>query len=392
MEDTSDIYNYIEDNHRFMEVNITATHPTNDIVRGHVLPPELVSGLQIYLTIASVFGSIGNIMMLIAIARTKQLQTSPNILFLNLAIADFLVCIIAMPAAIVGLRYDIPESYCQLIGFVAVVMGNMSIISLFMIALNRYVLICRPRETYYRLYSKRNIMLSFILAWTLDVAIFSLPLFRERGYGRSDYFGGMCSLKDDQLGVNYYFIFITGDLLLFCPACIMCLVFYCRIYLKFKRSENRLHMHTTMITTQSVNGTLLHQLTIDDELETQNIATSCLPLTLPDNRRITIHSHNDLANATSNNLSRTLSNESYHPSHKQKHIQVLKNVSALWMILCLSWLPMVMLHRIDYMKQCPPGLPPSLYSLAITNSAYNFILYGIYNQQFRNAFKKMFKM
>ncbi len=390
MANMTDTYHYIANIHSFMEVNITLTHPTNDSVRGHVIPPELATGLQIYLTIASIFGSIGNLMILIATARTKQLQTSPNIFFVNLAVADFMVCIIAMPAGAVTLTYDIPEEPCKLIGFVAVVMGNMSIISLFMIALNRYVLICRPRETYYRLYSKKNIMLSFLLVWTLDFAIFALPLFRGRGYGRSDYFGGMCSLKDDQLGINYYFIFITGDLLLFYPTSVMCLVFYVRIYLKFKRSEDKLQMYAAMLPVPSLNSALLDQLNIEDEPETRDTRISCSPLTLQYARQNTMQGHVNLAHETDDCVTHVLSNESYHPSHKQKHIHVLKNVSALWLVFSLTWLPMVMLHRLDSMKQSPPGLSASLYILAITNSAFNFVLYGMYNRNFRNVFKKMF--
>ncbi len=389
MENRTDKYNYITDRQSYIEVNITVTHPTNDSVRGHNIPPDLVTGLQIYLIIASIFGSIGNLMIIIAIARTKLLQASPNIFFVNLAIADFFVCLIAMPAGAVGIEYDIPEAYCKLIGYVAVVMGNMSIISLFIIALNRYVLICRPRDTYYKLYSKRNIILSFVLVWALDFAIFALPLFGVGSYGRSDYFGGMCSLKDDQLGVNYYFIFITGDLLLFCPACIMCLVFYCRIYLKFKASEKRLKAHETLVPCLSLNSAGDHPRNIEEIPEDQDTTMPCLPTPLPDNERISLHEHNTLAHVTDGNVNHTLSNESYHPSHKEKHIHVLKNVSALWLVFSLTWLPMVMLHRLDYMKQSPPGLPASLYILAITNSAFNFILYGMYNRYFRNVFKQM---
>ncbi len=54
----------------------------------------------LFLTISSVFGVLGNLLVCVSISLDKQLQTSTNWFLFSLAIADCLVSLIVLPLAI----------------------------------------------------------------------------------------------------------------------------------------------------------------------------------------------------------------------------------------------------------------------------------------------------
>lgn len=54
------------------------------------------------LTLASVVGTFGNVMILIVVSKTKELRQTQSIFIVNLAISDLYVTLIADPMSIVG--------------------------------------------------------------------------------------------------------------------------------------------------------------------------------------------------------------------------------------------------------------------------------------------------
>ncbi len=73
--------------------NFTYTLLSNDT--NHLNWPIL------FLSISAVFGTLGNLLVCVAIALDKQLQTSTNWFLFSLAIADCLVSLIVLPLSII---------------------------------------------------------------------------------------------------------------------------------------------------------------------------------------------------------------------------------------------------------------------------------------------------
>ena len=146
---------------------------------------------KVYFGITSIFGTIGNIITIVAVITTKELQTIPNYYVTSLAFADLGVCFILMPISIVTYTYAIPHWLCQIIGYFNLLSTFVSIIHLGLIAVNRYILICQSKDVYNRIYSTRNVCISIVGSWIFVFLIYSLPFFGFGSYGYNP-FHGVC--------------------------------------------------------------------------------------------------------------------------------------------------------------------------------------------------------
>lgn len=64
--------------------------------------PGFAISCIVILTLASVVGTFGNVMILIVVSKTKELRQTQSIFIVNLAISDLYVTLIADPMSIVG--------------------------------------------------------------------------------------------------------------------------------------------------------------------------------------------------------------------------------------------------------------------------------------------------
>ncbi len=121
----------------------------------------------------SCLGIIGNILVVGAVIAKKQLQVILNVFIVNLAFADFLVCSILNPFAVVGV-FDGVNFFrhfpvlCEILGTLTVVSFVNSLWSLSFVALNRYVYICH-RYYYSKIFTRCSIpgMIAFIWIFAL---------------------------------------------------------------------------------------------------------------------------------------------------------------------------------------------------------------------------------
>jgi 5-hydroxytryptamine receptor 2 len=74
------------------------TNLTNNI---HSTDPNRLNWPILILSISAVFGTLGNLLVCVAISLDKQLQTSTNWFLFSLAIADCLVSLIVLPLSII---------------------------------------------------------------------------------------------------------------------------------------------------------------------------------------------------------------------------------------------------------------------------------------------------
>ncbi|XP_038057193.1 orexin receptor type 2-like isoform X2 [Patiria miniata] len=112
---------------------------------------------------------IGNTLVCIAVLRNEHMRTVTNYYIVNLAVADILVSLVCLPITVV---VDISESWffgdvmCSVIPYIQNTSVCVSIFTLTMIAVDRYLAICRPLK--FQISSKRTVI-TVIVIWVLSL-------------------------------------------------------------------------------------------------------------------------------------------------------------------------------------------------------------------------------
>lgn len=111
------------------------------------VPPGLVALLSVLYGIISVITVIGNALVVIVIMRNRHMQTVTNFFIGNLSVADVALGILSIPfqfqAALLQ-RWDLPHFLCPAAPFVKQLSVNVSIITLTLIAVDRYFAVVHP--------------------------------------------------------------------------------------------------------------------------------------------------------------------------------------------------------------------------------------------------------
>lgn len=123
----------------------------------------------------TIIGTVGNLMTVLAFASDPRLRTRFNVLIVNLAAADLLYCTILQPISVdsyLHLRWRSGEPWCRAFGLLLFLSNSVSIITLCLLALGRYLLVAK-RALFDRVFSKHGIVLLLISAWALGLASFA---------------------------------------------------------------------------------------------------------------------------------------------------------------------------------------------------------------------------
>ncbi|XP_072180607.1 rhodopsin, GQ-coupled-like [Diadema setosum] len=133
-------------------------------------------------------GVTGNVVLLLASALSRNLQTKTSHLIVNLSVSDLLVCAV-QPFQVVSMlarnSRTLPEVLCQLTAALDIISTGSSVATIMLIALNRCVLIIKPRHTYNRVFSSRNLVVMVTMSWLYPTVVLVLPLLI--GHGRIGY-------------------------------------------------------------------------------------------------------------------------------------------------------------------------------------------------------------
>ncbi|XP_035028241.1 melanopsin-A isoform X1 [Hippoglossus stenolepis] len=123
-------------------------------------------------------GMVGNFLVIYAFSRSRSLRTPANMFIINLAITDLLMCITQTPiffTTSMHKRWIFGEKGCELYAFCGALFGICSMITLTVIAIDRYFVITRPL-TSIGVLSRKRALLVLMAAWLYSLG-WSLPPF-----------------------------------------------------------------------------------------------------------------------------------------------------------------------------------------------------------------------
>ncbi|XP_066519125.1 opsin 4b [Hoplias malabaricus] len=128
--------------------------------------------------VIGITGMVGNFLVMYAFCKSRSLRTPSNMFIINLAITDFLMCVTQTPIFFITSmhkRWIFGEKGCELYAFCGALFGMCSMITLLVIALDRYFVITRPLASIGKM-SHRRALLILVVAW-LYTLFWSLPPF-----------------------------------------------------------------------------------------------------------------------------------------------------------------------------------------------------------------------
>ncbi|XP_055068926.2 G-protein coupled receptor 84 [Misgurnus anguillicaudatus] len=124
----------------------------------------------------TIVGTIGNILTVLAFATDTNLRTRFNVLIVNLAFADILYCTMLQPVSVdsyLHLQWRGGALWCQMFGLLLFLSNSVSIITLCLIAMSRYLVVAHRTTRCARLLlSKRGVAALVVSSWALGLASF----------------------------------------------------------------------------------------------------------------------------------------------------------------------------------------------------------------------------
>uniref|UniRef100_A0A914HED7 G-protein coupled receptors family 1 profile domain-containing protein n=1 Tax=Globodera rostochiensis TaxID=31243 RepID=A0A914HED7_GLORO len=123
-----------------------------------------------------VFGTVGNILTILAVLRNKQMRTVRNFFIVNLALSDFFVCTVTAPTTLYTVLYvfwPFGTTLCKIAGSLQGFNIFLSTFSITAIALDRYVLVIFPTK---RQRQQRLSLVFFSMIWLASILL-AAPLF-----------------------------------------------------------------------------------------------------------------------------------------------------------------------------------------------------------------------
>ncbi|XP_039449563.1 RYamide receptor [Culex pipiens pallens] len=155
--------------------NYTLNISDAEIINSHDVLYDVPVGLVVLLSVfygtISVLAVIGNSLVIWIVLTTKQMQTITNMFIANLALADVIIAMFAIPfqfQAAVLQRWNLPDFMCPFCPFVQLLSVNVSVFTLTAIAVDRHRAIINPL----RARTSKNISKFVISAiWTLSFSL-----------------------------------------------------------------------------------------------------------------------------------------------------------------------------------------------------------------------------
>ncbi|XP_048368875.1 alpha-1A adrenergic receptor [Sphaerodactylus townsendi] len=212
-----------------------------------------------------IFGVLGNILVILAVACHRHLQSVTHYCIINLAVADLLLTSTVLPFSAIFeiLGYWVfGRIFCNIWAAVDVLCCTASIMSLCVISIDRYIGVSYPLR-YPTIVTEKRGLLALLCVWALSLVISIGPLFGWKQPAPDD--EKICQINTDP---GYVLFSALGSFYL--PLVII-LVMYCRVYVVARRESKGLSCGLKTEKSHSEEVTLrIHRKNTTDPRSTPN--------------------------------------------------------------------------------------------------------------------------
>lgn len=340
--------------------------------------------LAALLLVISIVSFLGNLLVILAVALSRRLQTTTNVFVINLAAADIAITVlmwfhIATLLTFHGMPFS--ELLCMAVAALSLICLGTSAISLTMIAINRYFLITHKPSSYIWIYKPLNIVFMVIFSWMYPVLI--IVIGTQTGLGNIGYSHKYKVCTQDTSHENADYLSILGALSVLSPAVILIIACYAKIY-HHVTSHNR-------------------QLYRSRSIDCMSDITCTTGAVSPDQRRLSrsLHqvgdpiSHNESSansndydnhNGGVNGLATVLSLEKKRAKKVRKQqVEITKN---LFLVICAFLLCVLPATIGGLIPSSDPAIP-WITLILVFNSCINPFIYASRHPNFKTVFKSI---
>ncbi|CAG5117222.1 unnamed protein product [Candidula unifasciata] len=273
-------------------------------------------------------GTIGNVLVILAIIQTKKLQTVSNLFVANLSTCDLMFVTIVLPVNMYTYLcngWHLPMILCKFVGFLCYTLTGTTIITITLIAWNRYKLVVDVSR-YKQLFRPRNMAVMLAASWVIPVLCLQPAVLEKWGH-----FGYIPMLSSCNLGLDNSSQSFKIFLLIVRAAipCGLIIYFYSSIYVTTRESHQRLYC-----------------------------------------------------------ISRSGSNVMKQLNHKRE-MRLTRMMIAIFVVFVLSYFPCTISSVIDWSKVLSKTIHMFCQTSIFLGSAVNPLLYGFMNEQFRKAYYRI---
>lgn len=340
-------------------------------------------------------GIFGNGLVIISVFLSRRLRNVTNVFVVNLAFADFLVCLFS-PATIIALvspeKWPFrSEFFCSAASMVVYVTIGVSLYNLASIAINRYILITRPVETYQFIFGRKYVVITWIvLLWLVPGFLVILPVvlgisklgYNSKYHSCSDAEVDVKSENHNELEKLYDAVLLFG---LFPIPTIVLIVSYWKIYKHVLRHSKRLEASKdeseALSMTNESKGTTR---TTDD---TGNLSESNSYASLPRSNGIEETESKEGAEAkVPKKKKKTKRKKTVKSNLSRRQVEITKNLFYVLCAFLVCITPYLILLVFDDDGPLAPVAPYAACCLMI-NNCINWIIYATKHPHFKVVFR-----
>ncbi|XP_029135704.1 G-protein coupled receptor 84-like [Labrus bergylta] len=350
----------------------------------------------------TIIGTLGNLMTILAFTLDPRLRTRFNALIINLAVADLLYCTILQPMSVdsyLHLRWRSGQLWCSIFGLLLFLSNSVSIITLCLVALSRYLLVAK-RAMFDRIFSNHGLILLLMSVWALGLASFG-PLWHVYVFVPQ-----VCTCSFHRTRGRPYTTILLFVYFFVGLGCVG--VFYLLIYRHVMIASQALVRYRFSRRSSRRKAAPSSQGTDDSDVETGIVNTSSCELS---NQEEQTQNKDDNVNKSSSKapVSSAAKRSSSHivPATKTLTTQASSYNSAssgddrefkyvtrmcFTVFLCFAFcfVPFLLLNIADKHNSAPKVLHMLSANLTWLNSCINPVLYAVMNRQFRQAYHMLF--
>uniref|UniRef100_A0A8D0BET2 G-protein coupled receptors family 1 profile domain-containing protein n=1 Tax=Salvator merianae TaxID=96440 RepID=A0A8D0BET2_SALMN len=343
--------------------------------------------------VVTVVGTVGNVLTLLAYAADGKLQTRFNLLIINLTLADILYCTFLQPFSVdsyLHLYWRAGADFCRIFGMLLFVSNSVSILTLCLIAVSRYLLIANT-ALFDRIFSRLRVILIAVATWVVGIVSFA-PLWPVYVLVPK-----VCTCSFHRIRGRPYTTILMGFYFVVGLGCVG--VFYFLIHRKVKSAAQAMDQYKLKKASMKgahVAGTSSatpgRYQDLDSGVDSAGVSQhSCEALPSESMTSKTVlpsASQSSGASSVPPPADPSKKSASCQPKDSNSEFRrVTRMCFVVFLFFVICYIPFLLVNIFDAKNKAPTVLHMIAANLTWLNSCINPVLYAAMNRQFREAYK-----